>query len=96
MENKVNLDLNWMKRGSFSQSNLGPRDSLLPGQNAITNISEVQSSDIFIRKYNSKLKKIKNILNPIERIASNSIFFDQKLIERMISANEDIVSYPGW
>jgi hypothetical protein len=109
MENQVNLDLSWLKSNSqlentskslnnlIAPTRFAPRDSLDPTTpRCYTNLPEIQSSDIFIKKYNNKLKKIKMALNPVEKIASNSVYCDAKLLEKMISINQDVGSHGVW
>jgi len=106
MENQVNLDLRWLKHQAENTSSINnliaptrfaPRESFEPNApHHYTNIQEVQSSDIFIKKYNHKLKKIKMALNPVEKIASNSVSCDTKLLEKMISINQETGSGTNW
>ena len=100
MEAKVNLDLTALKVENQLESTFNsiantttPRHTFnelngeIPTPRNVTNFAKVQSSDIFIKKYNNKLKAIKHALNPIERITMNSISCDSKILEQLANMN---------
>jgi hypothetical protein len=100
----VKLDLSWIKQSEentlnsmISPTRINQRDSFHEGNSRVQSVlAEVPTTDIFIRKYNNKLKKIKTALNPVEKISSNSIKVDQKLLEKMILLNEELNNGDEW
>lgn len=106
MEKQINLDLSWIKKSDIfdntitslaSPTKLVSRDSINDGASKnYHNLNDVQTSDIFLRKYNNKLNRIKDALNPIEKIASNSLSVDKKFLEKMLSLNQEIKSDSVW
>lgn len=106
MEKQINVDLTWIKKSDIfdntvtslaSPTKLVSRDSYNEGNSKnFHNLNDIQTSDIFIRKYNNKLNRIKEALNPIEKIAANSLSIDKKFLEKILSLNQEIKSDSIW